>query len=284
MINQIWNLFPRMLEQQINGLLDAAEANPTKAFQLYKICKNENLWKDSFEKFSEHLRAFFALPKAQRSKGVLDSFLESPMDMHIYECFHLNFRTAIVNSRSVSEIASWAHQLMRVGYKKNITVISSDVIAKTLHYITNPPLFEKAHAIEFEDFCSAWKKTVFKLFGKKYDTEFNDILKELNWLNTQLKAADQNPQAHPVIPTYYLTQTEIDWTTAVQKAVEAHLPAPKFPLSRGPQKQRLVDLERAISLYKIVQSTKLPELLHHRENIRATILDRCDRLLREREK
>ncbi|MNT34812.1 hypothetical protein D3C72_1708120 [compost metagenome] len=187
-----------------------------------------------------------------------------------------------MDSREVVNIASWAHHLIRVSKKTDSLVISPDVFTKTLQYITNPPLFEKASSITFEDFCSAWKKTVFKLFGKKYDAEMEQLLKELRWLNTQLITSEATDPASPFCPTIYLTQTEIDWTMAVHQAVSSYDEAPKFPLSRGPQKQRLIDLERAVRLYKIVQTTRLPELIKHRDKIRATIIDRCESLLRER--
>ncbi|KHD87538.1 MAG: hypothetical protein OM95_13935 [Bdellovibrio sp. ArHS] len=283
MIKELWSSFPRLLEQRINALLDEAEPNPIKAFQLYKTCQRESLWSDTFEKFSKQLETFFALPKSERKKSSLDALLERPVDVLVWEDFHLNFRTAVVDSRSVSHLVSWAHHLMRVSLKTNSSVISADVLQRTLHYITNPPLYEKAKDITFEDFCSAWKKIVFQLFGKKHDDDLNHILKELHWLNTQLKNVEQTKEGGArFYPTIYLTQTEIDWVTDVQKSVVANCPVPKFPLSRGPQKQRLSDLERAIQLYRIVQTTQLPELLEHRDNIRVTILDRCANLLRER--
>ncbi|MDG0817637.1 hypothetical protein [Bdellovibrio svalbardensis] len=282
MIKELWNSFPRILEQRINALLDEAEPTPAKAFQIYKACKNESLWTESFDKFSKHLENFFSLPKSERRKSVLDSVLDAPMSMATFEGFHLNFRNAAVDNHSLLNLANWAHHLMRLSYKTDCVVISEDVLGKTLHYITHPPLFEKAQDIEFEDFCSAWKKIVFKLFGKKYDGEFNKILSELQWLNAQLKLEEQNPSERAFAPTIYLTQTEIDWTIAVQAAATEHQQIPKFPLSRGPQKPRLMDLERTIRLYNIVQTTKDPEFIKHRDNIRATILDRCASLLREK--
>lgn len=284
MIKELWQSFPRLLEEKINALLDEAEPNQTKAFQLYKTCQRENLWQDSFEKFSERIATFFAAPKNERRKSDLDRLLDRPLDSVLYADFHLNFRSAAVDNRSVLNLVSWAHNLMRVSIKTNSVVISSDVLTKTLHYIINPPLFEKAQDITFEDFCAAWKKTVFKLFGKTYDAELSKILSELHWLNTQLKNEEKNPHENSFFPTIYLTQTEIDWVIDVQRTVGENSPAPKFPLSRGPQKQRLIDLERAIRLYKIVQASKLPEFIQHRDNIRATILDRCATLLRERAK
>ncbi|MBO9667571.1 MAG: hypothetical protein J7501_12250, partial [Bdellovibrio sp.] len=189
---------------------------------------------------------------------------------------------ALVDNRSVLNLANWAHHLMRVGHKTNSAVISEDVLGKTLHYITNPPLFEKAQNIEFEDFCEAWKKIVFKLFGKNHDSEFQKIISELQWLNTQLKSEEKLERTAGFIPTIYLTQTEIDWTMAVQQAAEENLEMPKYPLSRGPQKPRLIDLYRTVQLYRIVQTTKLPEFIKHRDNIKATILDRCRGLLRDK--
>ena len=282
MIRELWNAFPRLLEQKINALLESAEPTPAKAFQLYKTCQYENLWHESFEKFSSQLNQFFAIPKLERRKADLDAILDCPIRMDTFEAFQLDFRNSLIDNREMVNIASWAHHLIRVSQKTNSLVISEDVFTKTLHYITHPPLFEKAMDITFEDFCDAWKKTVFKLFGRQYDKDLEHILSELRWLNTQLKLQEATDPASPFCPTIYLTQTEIDWTTDVLRAVSDCKDVPKFPLSRGPQKQRLMDLERACRLYKIVQTTKLPELIKHRDNIRATIIDRCESLLRER--
>jgi hypothetical protein len=282
MITELWNAFPRMLVERINGLLDEAEPSAMKAFHLYKTCQTEKLWTGTFEKFSNHLRDFFALPKNERKKSFFDACLERPMGSDIYADFHLTFRTALVNNKSLIDLASWAHHLVRVGYKTNSVIISEDVFTKTLNYITNPPHFEKDHDIEFEDFCEAWKKIVYKVFGKKYDSELNAILRELRWLNAQIREADKEAKEKGFVPTIYLTQTEIDWTTAVHRAAFASAPIPKFPLSRGPQKQRLIELQRAINLYRIVQTAQHPDLVKHRENIRATILERCESLLRDK--
>ncbi|WP_347356938.1 hypothetical protein [Bdellovibrio sp.] len=281
MIKELWQNFPRLIEEKINALLDEAEPNPVKAFQLYKTCQQENLWTESFEKFSDHLDHFFAMPKQDRRKSELDRVLERPMHSSIFASFHLNFRTASVSNHSVLSLANWAHNLMRVGYKTESAVISMDVLTKTLHYITHPPFFEKAENIEFEDFCAAWKKTVFGLFGKQYDAELNKIVSELRWLQTQIQSEEKALQKSGFVPTIYLTQTEIDWTEAVLQAVSENIEIPKYPLSKGPQKQRLIDLVRTISLYKIVQTTKLPEFMEHRDKIRATIIDRCEKLLQE---
>jgi hypothetical protein len=282
MITELWNAFPRLLVQKINALLDEAEPNAMKAFQLYKTCQSENLWSDTFEKFSRRLGDYFSIPRQERRKSHLDSFLEKPLGMELYADFHLTFRNALVSNKTLLDIASWAHHLIRVGYKTNSVVISEDILTKTLQQITNPSHFEgKDSGIEFEDFCESWKKTVFKFFGKKYDAELNAILKELYLLNAQI-GEEKEPTGGGFFPTIYLTQTEIDWVGAVRSAAFIYETLPKFPLSRGPQKERLIDLARLIQLYRIVQNTKLPELLKHRENIRTTILDRCDGLLREK--
>lgn len=270
------------MEQKINALLDDAEPSPAKAFQLYKACQRESLWNDSFEKFSSRLSDFFAKPRQNRRKSDLDRLLDRPMDSRLYEDFHLNFHNALVNATTVVNLVSWAHNLMRVSLKTDSVVISLDVLGRTLHYITHPPLFEKGDNILFEDFCASWKKTVFQLFGKKYDAEFDKIMKEIQWLNTQIKETEEEAGGPVFFPSIYLNQTEIDWVEGIRKAILENTLVPNFPLSRGPQKPRLMDLERTCKLYKIVETTKLPELLVHRDRIRITLLDQCERLLRER--
>lgn len=282
MIQEWWQSFPRLIEQKINALLDDAEPCQAKAFQLYKTCKRENLWSDSYEKFARKIMDFYAKPRRERRKSDLDRLLERPADSRVFEDFHLNFHNGLVNTSTVMDIVSWAHNLMRVSLKTDSVVISLDVLGRTLHYITHPPIFEKSENIRFEDFCSSWKKMVFQLFGKKHDAELDKIMNELQWLNTQIKEAEEAHGGPIFFPTIYLNQTEIDWVEAIQKAVNEKTPVPDFPLSRGPQKPRLLELERTMKLYRIVEKTKLPELIKHRDNIRITLLDQCDRLLRER--
>ncbi|WP_413290952.1 hypothetical protein [Bdellovibrio sp. HCB337] len=282
MISELWSAFPQMIVQKINGLLDDAEPNPARAFQIYKACQAENLWNETFEKFSQHLQGYFSLSRHERRKSHFDRALSRPMSMEIYEKFHLTFRSALVNNRTLLDIASWAHHLVRVGYKTTCPVASEDVFTKTLQYITNPPHFEKDENIDLDDFCSAWTKTVNKLFGKTYDDEFNKLLKEIHSLNLQIKEAEVKVHDGQFFPTIYLTQTEIDWTIAVRTAAVDYKPIPKFPLSRGPKKQRLCTLYSTIGLYALVLTAKDAVLLKHRETLRDKILEQCDSLLRDK--
>lgn len=278
MMQNLWKMFPRLIEERINNLLEEAEPNRMKAYQIYKSCQNENLWQDSFAKFSDYLNLYFALPKSERVKSRFDIYLDRPMHKNIFEAFQLDFRNAVVNSRSLMTVASWAHNLMRINYK-NCQVISTDVMTKTLILITNPAPFEKAQDIDFEDFCAAWKNTVFRLFGKKYELDVQDLLEELKLLDLELKNSERTQR---FIPAIYLTQTEIDWTRAVENAAQNFKPIPHYPLTRGPQKPALVELLRVVQLYNIVFSSPETKLLQHQSSVRLTLLDRCQSLLRDR--
>ncbi len=283
MINELWNRFPRLLEENINGLLEGSGPNRMKSFHLYKACKSEGLWKDSFDKFAEHLDAFFVRPKFERTKSSFDRYLSKPMDHELFEEFYLDFRTADVNEKSVYEIASWAHNIMRAQKKsqkiETAAVTSLDVMTRTLKSIVNPSFYSKARDIEFDDFSHAWKKVVFKLYGQKYDHELNSLVEELDRINVELKLTEQETTQSGLTPVIPLTQLEIDWTLAVYASAIEEKPAPKFPLPQGPSKRLLLELERVVTLYQIVQITSQPELLRHRSNIRVTLLDRCDVLL-----
>lgn len=282
MMQDTWKLFPRLIEQKINNLLAQAEPNNNKAFQLYKTCKNENLWRNSFELFNIHLIDYFSIPKSERAKSYFDNFLDRPMNRSIHDSFSLTFRTAQINSNSLTEAAQWSHQQMQLNCSTDSEVISLQVFTKTLQNITSPALFEKDHDIEFEDFCIAWKKTVFSMFGNKFDPELEVILREVRWLNRVQKNPELQVERIKFKPGIYLTQTEIDWTLSVQDTVFESRPAPVFPLTRGPEKDKLINLERAVRLYNIMQTTNLREILQHRESVRLTILDQCGWLLREK--
>ena len=78
----------------------------------------------------------------------------------------------------------------------------------------------------------------------------------------------------------YLTQTEIDWTISVQNAVFDYQTVPKFPLTRGPEKEKLMALHRATMLFNIVTTTTDCEIQKHQESLRNTILDQCGWLLK----
>lgn len=301
MINELWNRFPRLLEENINGLLEGAVPTRMKAFHLYKACRSEGLWKDDFEKFAEHLESFFARPKFERTKSSFDRYLNKPMDHGLFNEFYLDFRTADVNEKAVYEIASWAHNIMRVrkrrksqdaeastndndivtasGTLASDAVICLDVMNRTLKSIVNPTFYAKAKDIEFEDFSAAWRKTVTKLHGHKFDTELNALVEELDRINVELKLTEHETAESGLTPVIPLTQLEIDWTLAVYAAAMEEKPAPKFPLPQGPSKRLLLELERVVTLYQIVQITSQPELLRHRANIRVTLLDRCELLL-----
>lgn len=279
MIAEMWRSFPRLIEQNINGLLDTAPPNPAKAFMLYKTCQQEELWSEDYPKFAKKLHEFFSTPRGDRRKGHFDQFLNRPMDQDTYSNFHVNFRSATVSEKALNNVANWAHNLIRVSRKTTSAVISMEIMVKTLKYITNPPPFEKAENIEFEDFCVAWQKTVFKAYGKQHDRELGSILTELTQVHARLKEAEQHAQLRGMTRTYDLTQTEVDWVQAVRSAAFELQDIPDFPIVGEPQKDFLKDLVRVIALYRVVQTTKFPELIKHRGNIRSTILDRCDRLL-----
>ena len=276
----MWELFPRSMEQKINGLLNEAEPTQIKSFQLYKACKNDNLWRNSYELFCVHLQDYFSQPLHERAKSYFDKFLDRPMDRQLYDHFQLTFRNSIIKPQAIKEVAAWSSQMIKHGCKINSVVASEEVMSKTLEEITSPPAHEKDHDIDFEDFCIMWKKTVFKLFGKKYDPEMNKILAEIRWLNKQIKQPEV-VEPRTFRPSIYLTQTEIEWVEKVQNAVFDYGEVPKFPLARGPEKDKLHDLNRALMLYQVVLSTTRPELMQHRESVRNTILDQCAWLLKE---
>lgn len=282
MIAEMWGSFPRLLVNNIDALLDEADPNPIKAFHLYKTCQHEGVWTGEFAEFAKRLDAFYSKPRHLRSKGLFDSYLDRPMHRSTYAEFHLTFRNCVVHPRALDNLSSWLHHMMRVGAKTSSLVASIDVMRRTLGTIANPGPLDKDENIGLDDFCEAWKKTVFKLFGRKYEPELESLIGEIRWLQTQLEEAEVAAREKKLVPSIYLTQTEIDWTLDVREAALQYEMTPNFPLTRGPQKQRLQELERAGQLYNIVQQTKLPELLRHREKIRATILALCDGLIRDK--
>ena len=282
MMDQLWGSFPRLLEQNINGLLESAQPSPTKAFQIYKACKNDDLWRENFDQFSKVLEAFYSKPKHQRRKSQFDQYLDRPMDSDIFLGMHLNFRTAQIEERSVNDLASWAHNVIRIGRKTLSSVISHDVMTKTLRAITQPGPFDKAENIEFEDFCSVWKKTVTKMFGSAEDREFQSIVTELRKINQEHTEIEELSGLIR-LPLIQITPIELDWIKMVRLASLAQSKIPKPPVVPGVRKQALKELDRVIQLYEMVLVTDLPELQKHRASTRLTLIDRCDTLIADAE-
>lgn len=283
MIDQLWGSFPKLLEQNVNSLLDTAEPNATKAFQLYKTCKNEDLWRENFEAFSAKLREFYSRPRSARRKAHFDAVLDRPMDVHVYQSFHLNFRTATVDDRAVTDLASWASNLIRVSKKAVSAVFSLDVMTETLRAVVTPGPLDKAEGIEFDDICATWTRVVGRKFGTSSEVlELRALVGELKRLGEQHRELEEVTGLTP-LPLLQLTPQEIDWIKLVRLAALAHSKIPKAPLQMGSRKPCLRDLDRVIQLYEIVLVTKLEELLKHRESTRMTLLDRCESLIADAE-
>ena len=293
-MQQIWKSFPRLLEQKINQLLDDAPPNSSKSFQLFKACQNENLWNDTFEKFENHLQDFFSLPRTERSKGRFDGYLNRPMDFSVYENFHLTFRTAQVRSEAKRDVATWAHHLLRTHSSvKNSQVFSIEVLNEALTDVTSPRAFENESDIEFSDFCESWEKVVQKssqqFAGESFGSQHSSVVQlEIKKLFLELQTLDRLSKSktfetqESVVPQphfEYFTQTEIDWVQKVNRTAFTYGKMPKYPLAKGPQKKVLIELEKVVILYNMIQITDQQILLKHRENIRATLLDRCELLL-----
>ena len=147
MLQETWNTFPLQVVQKINGLLDQAQPNSLKAFQIYKMCQAESLWDKSFSEFSFLLESFYQIPLADRTKSQMDQFLNRPMDCVSFESVHLTFRTADIRQSEIRDIASWAHHMLRLHYEKNSVVASVETLSKTIFDITHPGFDEKDHDI-----------------------------------------------------------------------------------------------------------------------------------------
>lgn len=280
MMHDMWKLFPRLIEKKINALLDEAEPNRMKSFHIYKTCQNENLWNKSFDEFREQLSQFFSLPQIERTKSRFDYVLNRPMHKSVFENFQLDFRNAVVNHSSLLAVSNWAHHMLRINTKSESPVISMDVMTKTLTSIVNPGPFDKAQDIEFDDFCGSWKRICFSLFGRRFENDLKEVLSELTRLDEEQQLLEQQ-RRH--LPRIYLTQTEIDWTQGLLSAAQEASPLPRFPLSRGPQKEALVEVEKVAQLYSLVMESEKPEFIPYRQKIRDTLIFRCEDLLKKRQ-
>lgn len=279
MLQETWNTFPRQIVQKINGLLDQAQPNSLKAFHIYKMCKNENLWDKSYSEFSFLLEGFFHTHPAERSKSQMDQFLNRPMDWRSFESIHLTFRTAAINPSEIRDIASWAHHMLRLHYEKTSPVASVDTLSKTIFDLTHPSLGEKDQNIDFEDFCESWKNAADKLYGKKYEAEHQLVLSELRNISQVLEVRTLESLQRNLLNRIYLTQTEIDWVEKSREAVVARRKMPRYPLSKGPEKSRLVDLLKWLTLWEISKGAEAPAVQAKVEKLRTYIQNECDELL-----
>ncbi|MES2803563.1 MAG: hypothetical protein V4654_13800 [Bdellovibrionota bacterium] len=279
MLQETWNTFPSQLVQKINGLLDQAQPNSLKAFHIYKMCKNENLWDKSFSEFSYLLEGFYQTHPAERSKGQMDQFLNRPIDWRSFETVSLTFHTAEISSNEVRDIASWAHHMLRLHYEKTSEVSSVDTLNKAIFDLTHPLLGEKDQNIDFEDFCQAWKNAADKLYGKKFEAEHQLVLSDLRILNHALESRTVDLPGRNLLDRIYLTQTEITWVERTREAVMSRVSMPRYPLSKGPDKTQLIDLLKWLTLWEISKDVKAVAVQNKVEKLRIYIQKRCDDLL-----
>jgi hypothetical protein len=279
MIDVLWNTFPRLLEENVNGLLDEAPPTALKAFQLFKTCQNEGLWEESLENFSRHLSHFYARPRADRRKSDFDLVLRTPMPHDVYSRFHLDFRTAAVSEHSLSHLASWAHHVIRVAKKTTAAFASLEIMTKTMKSLVQPAPHSRADRLDFEDFTHAWQKTVFKSCGSENKTEFSNLLAELHFMNAELKRNDRVLNETALRPILQLSPVEIDWIHVIQKSALLGREIPAAALHQDFSKKSLKDLERVVTLYSVSQTSRLPEIVANRDRIRETLLARCEALL-----
>lgn len=276
MMHNNWKSFPHYLEMRINSLLYHAEPNGSKAFQLYKNCKNEQLWQHSFELFRVHLTDFYSQPQSERNKSYFDQFLDRPMNRQLYDEFQLSFRTAEIDPNLIHEIAEWAHETIQSNCYVSNCVHSTEVLEKTIERLTHPLQHEKDSNIEFSDFCKAWHSVLFKLFGRKYEKELEKIIIEIT-NSTGLQQITEKTDDR--VETIYLTQTEIDWVQEIGKHLQNEEVIPKFPLSKGPDKDRLIQLQKACKLYNLILEKTEDTFDQHLVPLTNTINEHCRWLL-----
>lgn len=279
MLQETWSTFPRQIVQKINGLLDQAQPTSLKAYHIYKMCKAENLWDKSFSEFSFLLEGFYRTHPADRSKSQFDQFLNRPIDWCSFATVNLTFRTAEISFFEVRDVASWAHHMLRLHFQKTSSFSSIDTLTKTISDLIHPDFNEKDQDLDFEDFCQAWKEAADKLFGKKYEAEHELVLSELRTLHHVVETRMLELPRRSVIERIYLTQTEIDWIERSRNALMKGLGMPRYPLTRGPTKMRLIDLLKWTTLFEVSRSLKVPALQAKVEKLRIYIEKECDDLL-----
>jgi len=279
MLQETWNTFPRQIVQKINGLLDQAQPNSLKAFHIYKMCKNENLWDKSYSEFSFLLEGFYQTHPAERSKSQVDQFLNRPIDWRSFESLKLSFRTADIGPGEIRDIASWAHHMLRLHYEETSPISSVESLSKAVYDLTHPEFNGKDEHIDFEDFCEAWKNAVDKLYGKKFEDEHKLVLSELRTLNLLMERRALELPSRSLLDRIYLTQTEITWVERTLEAVTNGTSMPRYPLSKGPTKTELVDLLKWLTLWEISKAAKVPAIQQKVEKLRFCIQKQCDELL-----
>lgn len=279
MLNALWGVFPRLMEENINGLLNEARPTALRALQIYRALKNKGFGTQSVERFSGDLDRFFSKPRFERKKSDFDIFLDRPMDHATFSLFQLDFRSGVVAEKSLADVASWAHHLIRVSKKIDKPFMSLEIITRTLHRITTPTRNEKAEDITFSDFCTTWKSTVNRTLGYQLDPHFEELLNELEWLDHELKNKAEKDFELLEPATIPLSQIEVNWLASVRFAAIDSETIPKYPLNERIASDRMQELFRVIKLYSLSRTSTRDEILRNRDKIRATLVDRCEKLL-----
>lgn len=275
MLQELLSQYPRLLEKHLQTLLELAEPNSDKIYELYKTCKVDGLTDLNQAQFKKELLNFYARPYHERRKSHFDFIMNRPLPGDIFSLFQLNFKTAEIKNEDIHRLSSWSYNLLRLSLKIDSPVLSFEMIEKTLNQLTHPEVGEKVENLTFEDFYLKWNSVVHAQYGSKYQTEIKNILSEFQKLDKESSSSID------------VTDREIheyDWVRNIRLSAFNNKDLSDYPFASGPQTQYMKELFRTAQLYRLSFHSKSKIIELKKESIRLTLLKKCDFYLYEFER
>ncbi|MGZ3769335.1 MAG: hypothetical protein ACXVCP_08405 [Bdellovibrio sp.] len=257
-------IFAIELEFRLSQLLKGAGPSYLKSFQLYKRSMQEEIFFDSYEIYCERLFRFYTMPDKLRSPRTLGSILKGHITDSFYNEFILDFGNSSLDGKKILQIKEWC--ATRIPLMKAIPgpATHREIIYNSIESLLKYGARQRSYFLEWMEFIDIWEHECFKQYGSRLDHHFK-ALKQLKIDQTwNLKSDVDKDMATKRISTHQFTQTEIDWLLSLENSLTSKTTLPAYPLSRGPSKKDLVELN---NLVRSVSHSAVTDLNIYRDQI-----------------
>jgi hypothetical protein len=232
-----WTKLSRSIESHFSNYIKLGVPSSEKAYQLAKLVQFEN--GVAISKAVKLVAGYYQIPYRDRADSRFQAHFGISPYPWLIDQFVLNLKNIQTNETLIRKAATDTLFFLRGLESNPPEEINTEAVILHSFFHALKKCWSSNSSLGLSDFLSSWQWHVFRKYGEKYEWYFTKIFEDL-------KAIELDKEIPPTEPRnqYLLTQTEIDWLQTLQFELEINLPFSRFPLSTGPKKPALIELER----------------------------------------
>jgi hypothetical protein len=232
-----WTKINSSLQNHFSNYIHLGNPNLIKRYQLAKlICYEKDV---SIEMAINQVASFYQIPYRDRTDSRFHQHFSIIPYPWLVEQFLLNFKTIQQNEtliqRAVADVKFYFQQLEQTPPPE--LAHESILLQSAFHALKK--CWSSESSLGLFDFLKSWKRQSFLNYGEKYEWYFEILFEEIE--KTKLEDVTLTEIKKKTIS---LTQTEIDWLRSIKLELENKIHFSTFPLSTGPKKAVLIEIER----------------------------------------